>query len=164
MQVQMQTRAPARKSYPSDVSDEDWAFVAPYLALLREDAGQRAYRLREVFNALRWMVRAGAPWRLLPSHFPPWAAVHQQPRRWLAAGVFEAIAHDVRILLRMAEERAPEPHGGDLRQHDPPGLRLRHAQPRRQAAPRKLMTRPWRRYLLSAIIGVHRVSPGLLAG
>jgi transposase len=50
----------ARKPYPSDVTDEEWAFVAPYLTLMREDAPQREHDLREVFNALRWMVRAGA--------------------------------------------------------------------------------------------------------
>ncbi len=49
------------KAYPSDASDEGWAFVAPYLALLPEDAPQRAHPLREVFNALKWLVRAGAP-------------------------------------------------------------------------------------------------------
>ncbi len=49
-----------RKPYPSDVSDEEWFFVAPYLALVREEASQRTYNLREVFNALRWIVRAGA--------------------------------------------------------------------------------------------------------
>jgi transposase len=54
-----------RKPYLSDVSDEEWAFVAPYLALLREDASQRTHDLREVFNALRWIVRAGASWRML---------------------------------------------------------------------------------------------------
>lgn len=69
-----------RKPYPSDVSDEEWALVAAYLALLREDCRQRRYPLREVFNAMRWMVRAGAPWRLIPHEFPPWAAVHQQAR------------------------------------------------------------------------------------
>ena len=51
-----------RKPYPTDVSDEEWAFVAPYLALVREDAPQRAHDLRRVFDALRWIVRAGAPW------------------------------------------------------------------------------------------------------
>ena len=56
----------ARKPYPSDVSDDEWAFVAPYLVLMREDAPQREHPLREVFNGLRWIVRAGAPWRLLP--------------------------------------------------------------------------------------------------
>src|SRR3954466_12523513 len=63
-----------RKPYPTDVSDEEWTFVAPYLTLLREDCRQRRHELREVFNALRWVVRAGAPWRLMPNHFPPWAA------------------------------------------------------------------------------------------
>jgi transposase len=72
----------SRKPYPTDVTDEEWAFVAPYLALLPEAAGRRRYELREVFNALRWMVRAGAPWRLLPTNFPPWPAVYQQTQRW----------------------------------------------------------------------------------
>ena len=78
-----------RKPYPSDVSDEEWAFVAPYLALLREDAPQRDHDLREVFNALRWVVRTGSPWRYMPHDLPPWEAVYQQTQRWLKAGVFE---------------------------------------------------------------------------
>ena len=98
-----------RKPYPSDVSDEAWAFVAPYLALVREDAPQRTHDLREVFDALRWIVRAGAPWRMMPHDFPPWEAVYQQARRWLAAGVFEAMVHDLRVLLRLASGRAPDP-------------------------------------------------------
>ena len=105
----METPALTRKAYPTDVSDEEWAFVAPYLALVREDAPQRCHALRESFNALRWIVRAGAPWRLLPTNFPPWEAVYQQTQRWLAAGVFEEMAHDLRRLLREAEERMPQP-------------------------------------------------------
>jgi transposase len=61
-----------RKPYPTDVSDEAWSFAAPYLTLMIEDAPQRRYELRERFNALRWMARAGACWRLLPINFPPW--------------------------------------------------------------------------------------------
>lgn len=98
-----------RKPYPSDVSDEEWALVAPYLALLPEESRQRRHSLREVFNAMRWMVRAGAPWRLIPHEFPPWAAVHQQAQRWIGAGVFEALVHDLRAVLRLADERAPHP-------------------------------------------------------
>ena len=45
----------------------------------------------------------------MPHHFPPWAAVYQQTQRWIAAGVFEALAHDLRALLRLGEGRAPEP-------------------------------------------------------
>jgi transposase len=95
--------------YPSDVSDEEWAFVAPYLALLTPAAAQRKHDLRSVFNGLRWMVRSGAPWRYLPGDFPPWAAVYQQTQRWIKAGVFEEMAHDLRILLRGVSGRRAHP-------------------------------------------------------
>jgi transposase len=98
-----------RKSYPSDVSDEEWAFVAPYLALVREDAPQRAHDLREVFNALRWIVRTGSAWRYMPHDLPPWEAVYQQTQRWIKAGVFEEMVHDLRVLLRLSEGRASDP-------------------------------------------------------
>jgi transposase len=98
-----------RKRYPSDVSDEEWAFVAAYLTLLPLDAQQRKHDLREVFNALRWLVRSGAPWRMLPNDLPPWYTVYQQTQRWLKAGCFEAIVHDLRTMLRLAQGRQPEP-------------------------------------------------------
>jgi transposase len=101
----MSTRTP----YPTDVSDEEWEFVAPYLTLLPLDAGQRRYDLREVLNAVRWIVRAGAPWRLLPHEFPPWPIVYQQTRRWLAAGCFEALVQDLRGLLRAVAGRTTQP-------------------------------------------------------
>jgi transposase len=95
--------------YPSDVSDAEWEFAVPYLCLLPEDAGQRVYHLRDVFDALRWIVRTGSPWRYLPKDFPPWEMVYQQSRRWLAAGCFEAIVHDLRAILRFAVGKNPEP-------------------------------------------------------
>ena len=98
-----------RKSYPSDVSDEEWAFVKPYLTLMREDAPQREHDLRESFNGLRWIVRTGAQWRLMPNDLPPWYAVYQQTQRWMKAGVFEDMAHDLRALLRMMEGREADP-------------------------------------------------------
>src|SRR3954463_16790747 len=99
----------ARKPYPSDVTDGEWDFVTPYLTLMREDAPQREHDLREVFNALRWMVRSGSPWRYLPGDFPPWEAVYQQCQRWLAAGVFKEMVHDLRQLLRVVEGRDEHP-------------------------------------------------------
>jgi transposase len=98
-----------RKAYPSDVSDEEWAFVVSYLTLIREDAPQRDYSLREVFNGLRWIIRTGAQWRMMPNDLPPWATVYQQAQRWLKAGVFEAMVHDLRLLLRLAEGRHEQP-------------------------------------------------------
>jgi len=98
-----------RQPYPSDVSAEEWAFCAPYLTLLREDAPQREHSLRELFNALRWIVRAGCPWRMIPNDLPPWHAVHQQTQRWIKAGCFEAMAHDLRTLLRLLAEKSATP-------------------------------------------------------
>ena len=104
----------ARKPYPSDVSDDEWAFVAPYLTLMTEDAPQREHPLREVFNGLRWIVRAGAPWRMLPNDLPPWEAGYQQTQRWLSAGVFEYMVNDLRELLRVAAGRKAQPSGAIL--------------------------------------------------
>jgi len=107
MRRQSPPRAP--KPYPSDVSDEEWSFVVPYLTLIRLDSEQREYDLRAVFNALRWLVRSGAHWRMMPHDFPPWAAVYQQMRRWLQAGCFEAMVHDLRVLLREVAGREGQP-------------------------------------------------------
>jgi transposase len=98
-----------RKPYPSDVSDDEWAFAAPYLTLMTEEAPQREHSLREVFNGLRWIVRAGAAWRMLPHDLPPWYTVYQQSQRWFKAGVFETMVIDLRELLRLAQDRNPQP-------------------------------------------------------
>ena len=105
----MERQVLPRKPYPTDVSDDEWAFVAPYLSLMTEEAPQRRHDLREVFNAVRWIVHTGAPWRSLPGDLPPWQAVYQQTRRWIDAGVFAAMVHDLRELLRWAEGRADTP-------------------------------------------------------
>lgn len=98
-----------RKPYPSDVTDDEWAFVAPYLTLMTQDAPQRDYPLREVFNGLRWMVRTGAPWRMIANDLPPWHTVYEQTQRWIMAGSFEAIVHDLREMLRLASGRKAKP-------------------------------------------------------
>src|SRR5215467_13630646 len=97
------------KAYPSDVKDDKWAFVAPYLTLMTEDAPQRDRALREVFNGPRWIVRAGAAWRWLPHDLPPWDTVYQQSQRWLKADVFATIVHDLRAVLRLAQGRLKVP-------------------------------------------------------
>lgn len=97
------------KCYPSDVSDVEWRFVSWYLTLMDEGAPQRVHDLRDVFDALRWLVRTGSPWRYLPGDFPPWQAVYQQTQRWIKAGSFEAIVHDLRCLLRKADGRKKDP-------------------------------------------------------
>lgn len=91
-----------RKPYPSDVSDEEWSLVVPYLTLMTEAAPQREH-------ALRYVIRYGIAWRAMPNDFPAWSAVYQQSQRWLASGCFEALARDLRALLRLASGRAEEP-------------------------------------------------------
>src|SRR5262249_2198844 len=103
-----------RKSYPSDVSDAEWEFLLPYLTLMREDAPQREYSLRVLFDAVRYVVRTGCQWRFLPHDLPPWSAVYQQARRWLQAGVFEAITHDLRMIARLVAEREAQPSAAIL--------------------------------------------------
>jgi transposase len=98
-----------RSGYPSDVSDDEWAFVAPYLALCREDAPQRDYALRDVFNAVRYVAKTGSQWRFLPNDLPPWEAVYQQMRRWIDARCFEIMVEDLRILLREFAGRKGQP-------------------------------------------------------
>ena len=76
---------------------------------MRADAPQREHSLREVFNGLRWIIRTGAQWRMMPNDLPPWYTVHQQTQRWLKAGVFEAIVDDLRVMLRLAAGRTGQP-------------------------------------------------------
>src|ERR1700692_1369889 len=98
-----------RKPYPSDVSDDEWSLAVPYLTLMREDADQREHPLRELFNGLRVVIRYGIAWRAMPNDLPPWHAVYQQAQRWLASGCFEALAQDLRAVLRLAAGRKEEP-------------------------------------------------------
>lgn len=106
---QLTGMAPACKPYPSDVTDEEWGLVAPHLTLLPKESDQRIYPLRDVFDGLRYVVRTGIPWRAMPHDLPPWHTVYDQARRWLRAGCFEHLAHDLRAVLRLAEGRAEEP-------------------------------------------------------
>jgi transposase len=95
--------------YPSEVSDEEWAFVAPYLALCREDAQQRKHSLREVFNGLRYVVRTGVQWRMVPHDLPPWTVIYQQAQRWVRAQCFQVMIEDLRMLLREFAGRKEQP-------------------------------------------------------
>ncbi len=80
-----------KTTYPSDVTDEEWAFCAPYLTLMKEEAPQREHSLRSVFNAVRYMIRAGCPWRMIPNDLAPWSIVFQQAHRCVI-GAFDRTA------------------------------------------------------------------------
>lgn len=95
--------------YPSDVSDEEWAFVLPYLLLSREDSAHREHDLRSVFNGVRYIARTGNQWRFMPHDYPPWPAIYQQMQRWMRAGCFERLVEDTRIVLREFAGRKGQP-------------------------------------------------------
>jgi len=103
------TNPPTRTTYPSDVTDDEWAFCAPFLTLMTEDAPQRKHSMREIFNAVRWVERTGSQWRQMPHDLPPWYTVHQQAQRWINAGCFEALNHELRAIVRVALGRNEEP-------------------------------------------------------
>ena len=67
----------AWKPYPSDVSEEEWSLAVGYLTLVKGDAPQPEYPLRELFSELRCVIRYGIAWPAMPNDFPPWHAVHQ---------------------------------------------------------------------------------------
>lgn len=103
--------------YPSDVTDEQWQAIQPDLVLIQENAPQRKYPIRQLFNAVLWIVKTGATWRMIPQDFPAWPAVYQQYRRWLAAGCFETIAAKLRVSLRVRAHRKREPSVAILDSH-----------------------------------------------
>ena len=98
-----------RVGYPSDVTDEEWALVLPYLLLCREDSPHREHDLCEVFNGLRFIAKTGCQWRRMPNDLPPRAAAYQQTRRWMAAGCFEALVADVQPIVREWRCRKGQP-------------------------------------------------------
>ena len=94
--------APGVAGHSSAREIVDIAVATPYLTLMDEAARQRRYELREMFNALCWIVPAGAPWRMTPENFPPWAPVCQRTQRWLQAGCLQNMVCDLRSIIRVA--------------------------------------------------------------
>ena len=83
----------------TEMTDEEWAFVAPYLTLIDAQSPQRTYDLCVMLHTLRWIVRVGAPWRLLPNLCRLGGADYQQTQRCLQAGCLEAIVNGLCSLL-----------------------------------------------------------------
>lgn len=102
------------KRYPSDLTDEEWAAVEPLLPRPARRGRKRTTDLREVLNAIRYMVRSGCEWRMLPVHFPPWQTVYWWFRRFVRLLLFRTI-HDIAVMIdREREGREASPSAGIL--------------------------------------------------
>jgi putative transposase len=103
-----------RRFYPTDLSDAEWALLAPLLERRHNRGRPPKWPRRLVADAVFYLLRSGCPWRLLPRDYPPWPTVYTQFRRWRLAGTLRA-AHDrLRERVRLAEGRDPEPSAAIL--------------------------------------------------
>jgi transposase len=97
------------KRYPSDLSDQEWQAIEPLLPSPARTGRRRITDLREVLNAIRYLVRSGCEWRMLPVHFPPWQTVYWWFRRFVRRLLFKVI-HDVALMLdRQNQNRQESP-------------------------------------------------------
>ncbi|MFQ5572526.1 MAG: IS5 family transposase [Rhodothermales bacterium] len=98
--------------YASDLTDEEWAVIAPLLAKPKPVGRPRTTELREVVNAILYMARTGCQWRLLPKDFPPRSTVQEYFYAWRADGTLPRINHELLMRVREAEGRAASPSAG----------------------------------------------------
>ena len=97
------------KRYPSDLTDEEWARIAPLLPNPAKRGRKPGVDMREVLNAIRYMARSGGGWRMLPKDFPPWQTVYWWFRRFVRLMLFRTI-HDIALMLdreRVGREASP---------------------------------------------------------
>ncbi len=101
--------------YPSDLTDAQWKRISELLPKPRTDQGRpRTYPLREIVNAVFYLARGGCSWRMLPHDFPPWKTISYYFYNWRDAGVWEQVHHQLRIDVRMLEQRAATPSAAVL--------------------------------------------------
>ena len=98
-----------RQSYPSDLTDEQWALIEPLLPAAKPGGRPRSTDLREVVNAILYLLRAGCAWRMLPHEFPPWSTVYEYAWCWRQEGVWEQIMQVLREQVREKAGREPTP-------------------------------------------------------
>lgn len=104
----------AWKRYPSDLTDTEWAILQPLLPPGKAGGRPRRVDLREVCNAIFYVLRGGISWRMLPKEFPPWQTVYDYFRRWRRDGTWERINDALRQQVRRQVGGNPEPSAGSL--------------------------------------------------
>src|ERR687897_483858 len=101
-----------RKTYPTDLSNAEWECIEPHLPIPSADGRPRIHPLREILDAIFYIVRSGCAWRLLPHEFPPWKTVHHYFRTWRIDGTWRKLHAALRERLRVRMGREPQPSAG----------------------------------------------------
>src|SRR4051812_18539482 len=101
-----------RRAYQTDLSDAEWSYVEPHLPTPKAPGRPRVHALREILNAIFYMVRSGCAWRLLPHDFPPWKTVHHYFRTWRIDGTWKKLHAALRDRVRVRAGRDPQPSAG----------------------------------------------------
>ena len=101
-----------RQPYPSDLSDKEWEILKPLIPPAKTGGRPRLCNLREVLNAVFYVLRSGCAWRLLPHDFPPWQTVYHYFRSWCLQDAWEAIQTKLREQVRLKLNREASPSGG----------------------------------------------------
>ncbi len=104
----------ARPLYPTDLTDDEWRELEPLIPPAKPGGRPRSVDLREIINGIRYLLRSGGAWRLLPHDLPPWETVYAYFRRWQEDGTWETIATTLRQRVRTAQGRDPEPRAAIL--------------------------------------------------
>ena len=103
-----------RESYPTDLKDKEWAVVEPKLPKPSKRGRPLEYSLREIINAIIYILRSGCAWRMMPHDLPPWQTVYYHFSKWRKDGTWERINTALREELRQAEGREPTPSAAIL--------------------------------------------------
>ncbi|MDQ5827803.1 MAG: IS5 family transposase [Chloroflexota bacterium] len=101
-----------RRAYQSDLSDAEWSCLESYLPAPKANGRPRIYPLREILNAIFYVVRSGCAWRLLPHDFPSWKTVYHYFRSWRLDGTWERMHAALRDRVRVRLKRNPQPSAG----------------------------------------------------
>jgi putative transposase len=103
------TLAGMRKRYPTDLSDAEWNYIEPHLPAPKGHGRPRSHDLREILNAVFYVLKSGCQWRLLPHDFPRWPTVYWYFRKWRIDGTWERLNRALRERLRVRLKRDPQP-------------------------------------------------------
>lgn len=103
-----------RRSYPSDLSDAEWAVLAPLIPAAKPGGRPARHDRREIVNAIRYVLRGGIAWRSLPHEYPPWQTVYHYFRLWRIDGTWERAHTRLREQVRVRAGRATTPTAGIL--------------------------------------------------